>query len=263
MSTYAISDIHGHYSTYKKLLEKLKFSEDDFMYVVGDVIDRGRDGIKIIQDVMERKNMELFLGNHELMMIDAIDYMRKTEKISEKAKSELGEAFTPIDLWFHPANGGRITYNAFKKLDRKEQDRIISYLKSLKLIKRVHVGDTDYHISHSYSVGYKFGDALLYKEALIDAESVVWDSLLDDRPPIDMLEYDWFAYPEDTYLVGHVFTQRLGCMDEKGRGQICKIKRRGGIKVIDIDCGMALNTKSSRLGCFNLETGKEIYVTYK
>ena len=89
MSTYAISDLHGHFSTYKKLLEKLKFSEDDFMYVVGDVIDRGRDGIKIIQDVMERKNMEMFLGNHELMMIDAIDYMRKTEKISEKGRADV------------------------------------------------------------------------------------------------------------------------------------------------------------------------------
>ncbi len=52
-------------------------------------------------------------------------------------------------------------------------------------------------------------------------------------------------------------------MDEKGRGQICKIKRRGGIKVIDIDCGMALNSKSSRLGCYQLDEGKEIYVTYK
>ena len=115
----------------------------------------------------------------------------------------------------------------------------------------------------SFSFLTMFADELFYKDALVDAESIVWDSLLDDRPPIDMLEYDWFAYPDDTYIVGHVFTQRLGCMDEKGRGQICKIKRRGGIKVIDIDCGMALNSKSSRLGCYQLDTGKEIYVTYK
>ena len=63
MAIYAISDIHGHYATYKKLLEKLKFSENDFLYVVGDVIDRGRDGIKIIQDTMRRPNVELMLGN--------------------------------------------------------------------------------------------------------------------------------------------------------------------------------------------------------
>ena len=263
MSTYAISDVHGHFSTYRKLLEKLKFSDEDFLYVVGDVIDRGRDGIKIIQDIMSHPNMELILGNHEYMMIEAIDFLRKNENEGKKQKSDLGEAFTPVDLWFHPANGGKTTYNAFMKLEREEQDRILEYMKGLKLIKRVNIGDKDYHISHSYSVGYKFGEELYYKDALIDAESVVWDSLVDDRPPIDMLEHDWFAYPDDTYIVGHVFTQRLGCMDDKGRGMICKIKRRGGIDVVDVDCGMALNSKSSRLGCYCLDTGKEIYVTYK
>ena len=263
MAIYAISDIHGHYATYKKLLEKLKFSENDFLYVVGDVIDRGRDGIKIIQDTMRRPNVELMLGNHELMMIDAIDFIRKNRSNGLNSKSDLGEAFTPIDLWFHPANGGKTTYNAFMKLPENEQDEILEYLKSLRLIKRVHIGDRTYHISHSYSVGYKFGDELFYKDALIDAESVVWDSLLDDRPPIDMLEYDWFAYPDDIYIVGHVFTQRLGCMDDKGRGMICRIRRRGGIDVVDVDCGMALNSKSSRLGAFCLDTEKEIYVTYK
>lgn len=263
MGIYAISDIHGHYSTYIKLLNKLKFSDDDFLYVVGDVIDRGRDGLKIILDVMSRPNMEMILGNHEYMMIEAIDYIRKNESEGKTTKEDLGEAFTPVDLWFHPANGGKPTYNAFCRLDRETQDKIMDYLKSLRLIKRVTVGDKHYHISHSYSVGYKFGKELFYKDALVDAESVVWDSLVDDRPPIDMLEHDWFAYPDDTYVVGHVFTQRLGCMDDKGRGKILRIERRGGIDVVDVDCGMALNSRSSRLGAFELGTEKEIYVTYK
>lgn len=263
MAIYAISDLHGHYSTYLKLLDKIKFSDDDYMYVVGDIIDRGRFGVKIIQDIMQRKNVELILGNHELMMIDAIQYMNENKKKGKKSTSEMGEAYTPVDLWFHPANGGKVTYNAYAKLEESEQQAILNYLKSLKLIKRLTVGDITYHISHSYSVGYKFGEELYYKDALADAESVVWDSLLDDRPPVDMLESEWFAYYTDTFIVGHVFTQRLGCMDEKGRGKICKIQRRGGINVIDIDCGMALNNKSSRIGCYELESGKEIYVTYK
>ena len=37
----------------------------------------------------------------------------------------------------------------------------------------------------------------------------------------------------------------------------------GGIDVVDVDCGMALNSRSSRLGAFELGTEKEIYVTYK
>ena len=153
MGIYAISDIHGHYSTYIKLLNKLKFSDDDFIYVIGDVIDRGRDGLKIILDVMQRPNAEMILGNHEYMMIEAIDYIRKNESEGKVTKEDLGEAFTPVDLWFHPANGGKATYNAFCRLERETQDKILDYLKSLRLIKRVTVGDKHYHISHSYSVG--------------------------------------------------------------------------------------------------------------
>ena len=73
MNIYILSDIHGHYETFRKMLEKIRFSDNDFMYVLGDVIDRGPDGIQLIQDIMRRKNMELFLGNHELMMLNSVD----------------------------------------------------------------------------------------------------------------------------------------------------------------------------------------------
>ena len=39
--TYAISDIHGCYEEYIKLLEKINFSEDDTLYILGDICDRG------------------------------------------------------------------------------------------------------------------------------------------------------------------------------------------------------------------------------
>ena len=49
MATYAVSYLHGQYELFKKLLEVIHFSDDDFMYVLGDAIDRGPDGIKILQ----------------------------------------------------------------------------------------------------------------------------------------------------------------------------------------------------------------------
>lgn len=48
---YAMSDIHGCYQQYKELLEKIHFSEDDILYVLGDVIDRGPEPLKVLQDV--------------------------------------------------------------------------------------------------------------------------------------------------------------------------------------------------------------------
>ena len=73
MRTFVVSDIHGHYETFMKLLRLIDFKPEDIMYIDGDVIDRGKDGIKLIQYIMKQENMEMFLGNHEMMMLRAIE----------------------------------------------------------------------------------------------------------------------------------------------------------------------------------------------
>ena len=43
---YVISDLHGYpLEKFKMLLEKAAFSNDDFLYVLGDVVDRNGDGV--------------------------------------------------------------------------------------------------------------------------------------------------------------------------------------------------------------------------
>ena len=64
--TYAISDIHGCFDKYRAMLAEIDFSPRDVLYVLGDVIDRGPEGIKILQDMMLRPNVFPLLGNHEL-----------------------------------------------------------------------------------------------------------------------------------------------------------------------------------------------------
>lgn len=41
--TYVMSDIHGCYDKYMKMLEKIGFSEDDTLYVLGDILDYKMD----------------------------------------------------------------------------------------------------------------------------------------------------------------------------------------------------------------------------
>ena len=65
MSTYVMSDIHGDYEGYLKILDKIKFSDSDVLYINGDVIDRGMGGIKILQHMMMHSNIYPILGNHE------------------------------------------------------------------------------------------------------------------------------------------------------------------------------------------------------
>lgn len=259
MSTYVISDVHGQYNSYLKMLEKIKFTKKDFLYVLGDCIDRGPDGINVIKDLMKRENAELILGNHEVMLLNSLRYIREIEAGLEPSYM-LDDGMSPFELWTHPCNGGEGTSLEFSGLLKKEQEDIEAFLRSRRLIKRIKVGEKSYHLSHSYSMNKAFGKEVFYKKVSnAEAESIVWDTLFEktkDRTKAEKL----FGYQRDIYVVGHIFTQRLDCMTEDGKGEIFESDSYRGYHVIDVDCGMALNSRSSRLGCICLETGKKYYV---
>ena len=61
---YAVSDLHGCYDKYRKLLERL--TSDDSLYILGDIVDRGSEGMKILLDLINRKNVFSCRGNHDL-----------------------------------------------------------------------------------------------------------------------------------------------------------------------------------------------------
>ena len=54
---YVIADIHGCRKQFLELLEKIKFSENDTLYILGDVLDRGFDPIGTLQDLMGYDNI--------------------------------------------------------------------------------------------------------------------------------------------------------------------------------------------------------------
>ena len=45
---YAMSDLHGCYEKYIQMVEMIRFKSEDTLYVLGDVVDRGEDGVKIL-----------------------------------------------------------------------------------------------------------------------------------------------------------------------------------------------------------------------
>lgn len=52
MATYVISDIHGEYEKFMELLEEIELEENDTLYVLGDVLDRGEHPIKTVLKLM-------------------------------------------------------------------------------------------------------------------------------------------------------------------------------------------------------------------
>ena len=71
-----MSDIHGCGNMYHEMLRKIQFCDSDHLYILGDAIDRGPDGISILEDILRRKNVTMLLGNYEHMMLDAISIHR-------------------------------------------------------------------------------------------------------------------------------------------------------------------------------------------
>lgn len=77
--TYVCSDLHGMFEKYIALVNTLKNS--DQLYIIGDVIDRGNDGIKILQDIITRDNVHMTLGNHEFLLREDLVQLAGCEKM--------------------------------------------------------------------------------------------------------------------------------------------------------------------------------------
>lgn len=67
---YCMADIHGDYERYQKMLSEIQFSDEDTLYVIGDVIDRGPRGVDLVLDMMNRPNVVFLRGNHEQMCLE-------------------------------------------------------------------------------------------------------------------------------------------------------------------------------------------------
>ena len=77
---YCVSDIHGYYELFCRLLDKIRFGGGDKLYVLGDVIDKGPDSIRLAKLLFSMSNVYCIAGNHEY---DFLKYyramMRQTE----------------------------------------------------------------------------------------------------------------------------------------------------------------------------------------
>ena len=71
---YVMSDIHGQKRRFDSVMKQINLQPDDTLYILGDVIDRNPDGIKILRQIMAMPNAKMLLGNHELMMMNALYY---------------------------------------------------------------------------------------------------------------------------------------------------------------------------------------------
>lgn len=132
MAVYCMSDIHGDFNRYQEMLKLIEFSAEDILYILGDVIDRGKHGVSILLDMIERPNVFMLCGNHEDMCLRAFEHQ-----------------FGSVDLWRQ--NGGSATRRELLyKRDGSERSRILRYLRALPDSLDVEVNGRAFHLVHAW-----------------------------------------------------------------------------------------------------------------
>jgi serine/threonine protein phosphatase 1 len=80
MTYIAIGDIHGCAKTLRKLIDSLPLNNETHLVFIGDYIDRGPDTkgvIDFLLDLKLRYTCTFLRGNHEQMMLDALNGVRE------------------------------------------------------------------------------------------------------------------------------------------------------------------------------------------
>ena len=228
---YVMSDIHGMYDKYMEMLELIHFNDNDVLYILGDVIDRGSEPVKILLDMMSRKNVYPLLGNHEYMAIQCLEWLSK-EITEENLRGVDADKLNKLSDWMN--NGGYATIKAFKALTPEQREAIIDYIYEFTLVEEVSVNGMDFVLTHAGIKGFdKNRDLDSY-----DVEDYVWE-----RPDLEV------PYFEDKFtIIGHTPTLAI-----TGEPEIIVYN-----KFVDIDCGACFN--GGKLACLCLDTLQEFYV---
>lgn len=228
--TYVVSDLHGSFEKFKKLLKEIRFNDNDVMYVVGDIVDYGEESIELLCDLSMRYNVIPIVGDHDFR---ALKLLGELDKMLSSRSMPSPEIMAEMTEWIQ--DGGQKTMEGFKTLDEDMKEGILEYLEDMSLYEEVEVKGKKYLLVHA---------------GIADFDN--------DTPLEDYMPEDFISTPVDlnmplidgvTLIVGHVPTYEI---DGAQRG---KIYRTDG--AIVMDCGAAFGEP---LACLRLEDSKEFYI---
>ena len=236
--TYVMSDIHGHYEKYRSILETIEFAEDDTLYVLGDVLDRGPDGFKILLDMAAKPNVIGLLGNHELLAAAVLPSLLRIMRQGEEQPLTKAEQ-AQMQEWLQ--NGGKASILQFLQFSGEEMETVCGYLRSLSAYEEISVQGRRFVLVHA---------GLEHFSAARPLEEYDLEDFLFCRPGPETA-----YFPDKTLVFGHTPTRLL--FKQIGKPELPdRIFHRS--TMIGVDCGCAY--PGGRLGCLCLDTMEEFYV---
>lgn len=226
MAHYVMSDIHGEANRFHAMLKKIQFSAEDTLYILGDVVDRGADGIPLLREIMATPNMVMLLGNHEYMMLE---YLKHDPD--------------PIAIRRWNRNGNRPTLDAYLKQNAWEQQVILNFLKSLPTHLELEVNGQRFYLVHGFP-GTNVQDEVWVRPE-VDTPNPMpgYQVIIGHTPVLSLIQ------PEEEKL--------KYAMELESRGEHLRICHADGF--IDIDCGCGHSYPIKALACIRLEDMVEYY----
>lgn len=199
---YVTSDLHGcHPGDFQRFLTKADFGDDDFLFILGDVIDRGEYGAELLLWLTEQPNMQLILGNHEALLL-ACSFL--FEEVTEESLEALNcEQLRLMEGWLK--NGASPTIAGFRKLLRRDPELvagILDYLQDAPLYETLTVNERNYILVHAGLDNFHPARPL---------NKYTPDELTWVRPNLDTRYFE-----NSTVILGHTPTEYYG-MDYRGR----------------------------------------------
>ena len=231
---YVTSDLHGcSLESFQRLLAQAGFRQEDYLFVLGDVIDRGEHGAELLLWLTEQPNVELILGNHEAMLL-ACEFL--FEEVTDESLDRLtSERFDLLGNWLQ--NGGGPTLSGLRKILKESpelMEGILDYLRDAPLYEIVEVQGKRFVLVHAGLENFRPDR---------DLDDYSPEELLFGRPALDTA-----YYPDATVVFGHTPTVYYG---EEYRGKAVRTDTW-----ICIDTGAAMGGSPMLL---RLDDMKEFY----
>ena len=281
MATYVIADIHGHKDELDEMLAKISFCDEDELYILGDILDKGPKSAEMLLWATEEagENIHFLMGNHEDMAKVVLE--RDPEGLC---------CFRYEDVWRY--NGASETLDQIeeKTSPKWRRDVLIPWMESLKPYTFVNVGGKDFALVHAGFNPYMYEgvddkisflafmgiDANDDPKALKETYDLEWGLGKQYSQDLMWIRSPWIfsskpAPIETVFGHSYIKSEAAGYMEEKGirgcsggSGKISHILNRHGI-----DCGCAYASDGEagddgvsqfNLACLRLEDMAEFYV---
>lgn len=231
--TFVIGDIHGCFDKYEEMLSRMNPTDKDAVFVLGDVIGIGDEGIRVLQDMMYRTNIFPVLGEHEYMAKKVFPALTPFHSLDEAEKELTGEAAENLTKWL--GMKAEKTVEAFLSLDEEGKESIIDYLSEFQCYEEIKAKGKSFVLCHN---GISNFDESRDLESYEEEDFIFGDT-----------DYSRIYFADKYLVTGH--TPTVG-IDKTFMGKVYAKKRH-----LALDCGAVYNC---RLAGVCLDTLKVYYV---